>query len=215
MRKMTKKAMGVFMVMSLVFGGHSLVSAAEKNIAMEEVFPNEQVEQIIQQARERPIYNDKDEYGHFSLDTTRSFGQYPSRKGVILVTEDKYKGLIPTGHAAIMWSSNTVVESLSGGVTTGANDWNTSKNTCYAVGVSGTTEAQDRNVADWCYKQIGKPYNLNYLNVSTRGKFYCSQLVWAGFKDNYNINLNTSEFGDAIHPIELVNNSITYTIYRK
>ena len=46
---------------------------------------------------------------------------------------------------------------------------------------------------------LGKPYNYNYFNVSTRKKFYCSQLVWAAFKDNYGIDLDTSDFGDAVH----------------
>ena len=46
-------------------------------------------------------------------------------------------------------------------------------------------------------------------------KFYCSQLVWAAFKDNYGIDLDTSDFGDAVHPMELVNSSKTYTIYKK
>lgn len=39
--------------------------------------------------------------------------------------------------------------------------------------------------------------------------------VWAAFKDNYGIDLDTSDFGDAVHPMELVNSSKTYTIYKK
>ena len=31
-------------------------------------------------------------------------GKYPVRKGTILVTSDAYKGLIPTGHAAMVWN---------------------------------------------------------------------------------------------------------------
>jgi len=31
----------------------------------------------------------------------QSIGTYPRRKGVILVTKDKFKGIIPTGHAAL------------------------------------------------------------------------------------------------------------------
>lgn len=138
-----------------------------------------------------------------------------NRYGVILVTADKYKGLIPTGHAGIIWTSSTIVESLSNGVTTGPNDWNTSKTSCYGISVKGTTVDEDNEASNWCYRQLGKPYNYNYFNVSTRKKFYCSQLVWAAFKDNYGIDLDTSDFGDAVHPMELVNSSKTYTIYKK
>lgn len=70
-------------------------------------------------------------------------------------------------------------------------------------------------LTDPYYRQLGKPYNYNYFNVSTRKKFYCSQLVWVAFKDNYGIDLDTSDFGDAVHPMELVNSSKTYTIYKK
>ena len=131
------------------------------------------------------------------------------------IKADKYKGLIPTGHAGIIWTSSTIVESLSNGVTTGPNDWNTSKTSCYGISVKGTTVDEDNEASNWCYRQLGKPYNYNYFNVSTRKKFYCSQLVWAAFKDNYGIDLDTSDFGDAVHPMELVNSSKTYTIYKK
>lgn len=49
------------------------------------------------------------------------------QEGGILVTKDKYKGLIPTGHAAIIYTKNSVIESLSKGVVKGKNDWNTTK----------------------------------------------------------------------------------------
>ena len=87
------------------------------------------------------------------------------------------------------------------------------KKKIYGVSVSSTTAAQDSSVASWCRSQVGKSYNYNYLNVTTRSKFYCSQLVWAGYKDLYKIDLNTSTFGKAIHPMELVNSSQTYTFY--
>nr|WP_207725125.1 YiiX/YebB-like N1pC/P60 family cysteine hydrolase [Anaerocolumna cellulosilytica] len=132
-----------------------------------------------------------------------------------MVTEDKLKGIIPTGHAAIIWTSSTVVEALSKGVTTGPNDWNTTRNSCYGVTVIGTTAAQDTAAANWSYKQIGKPYNFNYLDKNTRSKFYCSQLVYAAYLDNYGINLDTSSFLTAIHPIELVQSASTRTIYKK
>lgn len=58
-------------------------------------------------------------------------------------------------------------------------------------------------------------YNYNFLNVNTRTKFYCSQLVWASYLDLYEIDLNTSTLGNIITPMELVNTDKTYTIYSK
>lgn len=156
--------------------------------------------------------------------SAQSTGTYPTRKGVILVTADKYKGIIPLGHAAIIYSASYVVESVAEGVVLGRNNWNTTRETCYGVTVSGTTASQDAQAADYCYRQLNKPYNYNYFNMGTRQSFYCSHLVWASFKDLFGIDLNTS-FADirlgsiviatAIHPLELVDTSLTYTIYVK
>lgn len=146
-------------------------------------------------------------------DAATSVGNYPTRKGTILVTSDPYKGLIPTGHAAIVWDSSTVIESISKGVVVGKNNWKSNKKKFYGVSVSSTSAAQDATVANYCKAQVGKKYNYNYFNVTTRKKFYCSQLVWAGYKDLYKIDLNTSTFGKAVHPMELVNSSKTYTFY--
>lgn len=173
-----------------------------------------QVQEDWEKASKLPVVADKTPEGSKSIGLN-SFGTYPTRKGVILVTPDKYKGIIPTGHAAIIYTSTRVVESLSGGVTTGPNDWNKTRSQCYGVTTSGTTTTQDSNAADYCYRQIGKPYNWNYYNVTTRSSFYCSHLVWAAYLDLYAINLNTDSYGVAVHPMELVNTSRTYTIYQK
>lgn len=143
------------------------------------------------------------------------YGSYPTRKGVILVTPDWFKGLIPTGHAAIIYSSGTVVESVSRGVTTGSNNWYATKTQAYGVTARNTTHAQDATAANWAYGKIGKPYNYNYFDTGTRSRFYCSQLVWAAYKDNFGINMNTDTFGNAIHPMELVNTSQNQLIWRK
>lgn len=140
---------------------------------------------------------------------------YPTTKGRILVTGDAYKNLIPTGHAAIVYSQNRVVEALSNGVVTGKNDWNQSKNTCWGLYVTDVTENQAKKVADWCYSQMGKPYNIKYYDVNTRSKFYCSQLIWAGFKDKYNVDLNTSQYGAAVHSLEFVSSDKTMILYKK
>lgn len=148
-----------------------------------------------------------------STKAATSSGTYPTRKGVILVTPDAYKNLIPTGHAAIVYNSSTVVESVSSGVVWGKNNWNTTKKKVYGVTVSGTSAAQDAAAANWCAGQIGKPYNWNYFNPGSRKKFYCSQLIYASYLDNFGINLDTGSYGKAVHPMELVNSSKTYTVY--
>ena len=141
-------------------------------------------------------------------------GVYPERKGVILVTSDKFGGIVPTGHAGIVYEENLTVESIDKGVVELPNTWYEDKSQAYGVTVLSTTEAQDAAAADWAHAQIGKPYNINFWNVNRRDRFYCAQLVWAAFKDKYGINLDTYRFKQAIHPMELVLTSKTKTIYK-
>lgn len=150
-----------------------------------------------------------------SIRNTHRF--YPKRKGIILITKDPY-GSLPTGHAAIVFSAKYVIESLDIGVVYGDNKWYESKTSCAAGSCHATSAKQDAKAADWCDKQVGKPYNYNLFNINTRSRFYCSQLVWATFKDNFNINLNTIAFmipfrGNPVHPVELLCTSNTYTSY--
>lgn len=39
--------------------------------------------------------------------------------------------------------------------------------------------------------------------------------MWAAFKDNFGINMDTLAYPGAVHPMELVNTSETYLIWRK
>ncbi len=153
-----------------------------------------------------------------SATITSAPSDYPTRKGQILITDDAYKGLIPTGHSAIVYSATQVVESVSSGVVMGKNDWWSSKNSSAAGSVSSTTTTQDADAAEWCKGQVGKPYNYNYFNTGTRSSFYCSQLVWASFLDKYGINLNTDVYstplGNPVHPLELLANDLTYISYK-
>ena len=45
-------------------------------------------------------------------------------------------------------------------------------------------------VAEYCLAQIGKPYNLNFLNPQTEESFYCSQLAYKAYQQ-IGIDLNT------------------------
>jgi uncharacterized protein YycO len=45
-------------------------------------------------------------------------------------------------------------------------------------------------VAAYVMAQIGKPYNLNFLNAETETAFYCSQLIYKAYQ-SVGIDLNT------------------------
>lgn len=211
-KRFMKSISAIVLALILLIPNVSLAYGQDNYLPAEQVFTEEELIRIEEEVENKELEFDKGE--EFSISPMAS-GTYPRRKGTILVTKDKFKGIIPTGHAAIVYSHGTVVESLANGVITGRNDWYETRKTCYGLTVRGTTTSQDERAADWCYRQIGKPYNWNYLNSSIRGKFYCSQLVYAAFLDNFGINLDTSDFGSAVHPMELVNSRNTSLLYEK
>lgn len=147
-------------------------------------------------------------------------GKYPTRKGVILVTSTgKVANVV--GHVAIVYSSGYVIEALKSGVVIGKNNWKTKKKNMAAVTVRDTTIKQDAKVSDWCKKQKNKAYNFDYYNINSKKKYYCSQLVWAGYKNLYKIDLNTKAYDvkktKAIGPYEFVRKSSSkiYPVYIK
>lgn len=218
-----KKNITILSIICLaIFALPNYVEASDTFKNATDVFTQSGVDDLQRQIEQKQVTLDKDLKIHSRTSdlksqsaVARSMGIYPTRKGLILVTADAYKDLIPTGHAAIVYNATTVVESLAKGVTTGNNNWNESKKSCYGVTVKGTTITQDEAAANWCYNQISKPYNFIYLNTSTREKFYCSQLIWAAYLDNYGIDLNTDTFWNAVHPLELVSSDKTKLVYEK
>ena len=50
--------------------------------------------------------------------------------------------------------------------------------------------AKRQAIASYCRAQIGKPYNLNFLNAEMDEAFYCSQLAYKAYQQ-VGINLNT------------------------
>lgn len=164
---------------------------------------------------------------------TKIQGKYPQKAGMILTTKDNENSLAKVfklGHAAIVYKKNVVVESVAKGVTEGDNNWNIVKKNVLAGNVKKTSDNVDKKVAKWCHKQIGKGYNFGFYNINTRKRFYCSHLVYAGFKDVAGINLNTSKYDTkdaktgkkyhAIAPVELlgktnINNGKVKIIYKK
>jgi hypothetical protein len=50
--------------------------------------------------------------------------------------------------------------------------------------------AMRKAVAAYCLEQVGKPYNLNFLNAEREDAFYCSQLAYKAYQQ-IGIDLNT------------------------
>jgi len=46
------------------------------------------------------------------------------------------------------------------------------------------------SVADYCLAQVGKGYNLNFMDPDDDSEFYCSQLAYKAYRP-YGINLNS------------------------
>lgn len=162
------------------------------------------------------IYKDKKAVKTNGINLMESSGTYPTRSGVILVTSDSNTLGIHYGHAGIVWNPSTTVESMSDGVQRLPNIWNSRYNNVQGISVSDTTSEQDEKASDWCDDQVGKPYNWNFFNTSTRSKFYCSQLVWAAYKDLYNINIDSkSSIPGVIIPVDLPNQPNVYNVYVK
>lgn len=60
-----------------------------------------------------------------------------------------------------------------------------------ALGLAEEEEQEMREkVAAYCLAQVGKPYNLNFLNSESEESFYCSQLAYKAYQQ-IGIDLNT------------------------
>lgn len=116
--------------------------------------------------------------------TPSVWGSYPTRAGTFMSTNSKASGVGPVGHSAMVYNYWNVVESNpSTGVAYGANDWYNKSSNVWGMTTRATTVGQDSYAAYWASWQRGKGYNWNYYNMGTRSSFYCSQLVWAAFRD--------------------------------
>lgn len=66
---------------------------------------------------------------------------------------------------------------------------------CPLEGRNLEKDEEDRireKVAAFCLAQIGKPYNINFLDSSTENAYYCSQLAYRAYFSN-GIDLNTGK----------------------
>lgn len=64
----------------------------------------------------------------------------------------------------------------------------------YPLAGLGLTPQRERemraSVAAYCLAQVGKPYNLNFLNAESDSSFYCSQLAYKAYQQ-VGVDLNT------------------------
>lgn len=64
----------------------------------------------------------------------------------------------------------------------------------FPLDVYGLAEAEEhemrKTLAAYCLAQVGKPYNLNFLNAEMEESFYCSQLAYKAYQQ-IGIDLNT------------------------
>lgn len=154
-----------------------------------------------------------------NLMAAKATSTYPkSEKGKILATKDNKTSGWAHGHAAIIYSSSNVVEALPGsnkGVVVGSNNWNTSKDTCWALGIRKTTNATDAKAADWAYNKRGLPYSL-LIDKYEDKKFYCSQLVFRSYLavSNWEVSL-VPKSKITVTPMDLVNSADTFVKYKK
>lgn len=58
-------------------------------------------------------------------------------------------------------------------------------------------------VAAYCLAQVGKPYNLNFLNPDTDEAFYCSQLAYKAYLP-HQINLNSGRMMPTLPATEAI-----------
>lgn len=151
-----------------------------------------------------------------------SYGSWSWRDGVICLTDARYKGIINHGHAGIVAAApyyDAVIEANPDtGVKPHYGSWATRfDGQVWQIGIRSTSVAQDQKAAQWAARQIGKPYNWNFYDVWNRKKFYCSQLVWAAYRDTVgpSADISLNDYGAAIHPFELYRHSNTALIYRK
>ena len=101
-------------------------------------------------------------------------------------------------HVAIyLGPDGRCVESGSRGVITyhaHGGAWDTFYGVAYPLEGLELSEEEEGHmrmaVAQYCLSQLGRPYNLNFLNAETEEAFYCSQLAYKAYQQ-VGINLNT------------------------
>lgn len=197
---------------------------ADNGQTLEEQYSPEQVAEWNREVP-KPVLGDRKAEGNLvdgviEIEEARK-GTWSWRDGLICISDAKYSGVINHGHAGIVaaapYYEATIEANKETGVAVVYGSWEGRSGQVWQVGVNTTSVAEDQKAAQWAAKQIGKPYNNSFYDVWTRKKFYCSQLVWAAYRDTAGpkADVSLNRYGAAIHPFELRDHPNTTIVYRK
>lgn len=157
---------------------------------------------------------------------SRSYGNYPTRKGVILATNYNFsfQDWSWTGHSAIIYNAMSTVEAFPAGdgrvagVQLYKNDWDIrySSRDVYGVSHNTTTPVQDVAAADWAKSKVGKvTYKLSASmtasGLTNTSEMNCVTLVYNAFRVTSGKLINQG--ATTLTPMDLVQSSDTYTVY--
>lgn len=144
-------------------------------------------------------------------------GTYPVKTGEILASP--YNGdtsLKITGHAAIVFTTTVVIESISSGVQFGPNNWDTERKLCYGGRTDNVSDARMADAGHWCngIRDAGAPYTLNLTlsNTDPKKGFYCSQLVYNGYRHGIGVLISDITTG-YLMPMNIFDSPNVYSTY--
>lgn len=216
--KIWEKTMALLAFITLGTGIYPTL-ADEVEVQTESTFSESQIDRWEQESLQEA--NSIIPKGDLKTQERAAVGGWSWRDGVICITDSYARTqLFNNGHAGIIapapYYYSTVEASEGVGVEAVYGNWNNRfpNYTVYQYGVKKTTVRQDQQASEWAARQIGKPYNRNFFNINRRDAFYCSQLIWAAYKDITGVDIGTWAWGVAIHPFELMSSNETELIYR-
>ena len=77
------------------------------------------------------------------------------------------------------------------------DDIRNSDDTVYVMRCESATSEQIEKLTDYAMKQLGKPYNTNFIQKENEESFYCTSLVWRAYREaGIEIDFNANEIND-------------------
>ena len=145
------------------------------------------------------------------------------KKGDIIYEANGGFGI--TGHIAIVegifsdsdgTSYIRIIEAISDGVVRSIiDDTRYNEKDAFILRVHGATDQQIDNAVEFCLSQLGKKYAIDFRKDTDpfQTDWYCSELVWAGYK-NQGIDIETTALFNepGVTPRDILNSDLTYQI---
>ncbi len=154
-----------------------------------------------------------------------------ARKGDVLLVHDGFVAWGWHAHAGIFYGGTGVYATIESNANQSyfgdprpgvhfepISHWNNDYDYCRIMRVNTwpLSTSYRAKAAEYARAQLGKPYNFNWLWKWSTSKFYCSQLVWAGYyrtsKWYARINIDANPADTWVAPDELYASWRTYTI---